>query len=154
MSNMPTLALTPCYRLVEGLLVSVASEAIQPAAPEEADREELLFAKLGGRGWRRVRDFRYHYDQGWGEASRPALSPKALDAFFRFLGKVTFPPRVVPSVFLTDEGGLELAWEDSAGHPVQVEFHSQGVGYYQAASNDEGEVHFRELGNLARRLSV
>ena len=52
--------------------------------------------------------FRNYYESGWGEKGR-VLSPRALDAFFRFLEAASFPnATTVPSVFLTDRGGIEL----------------------------------------------
>jgi hypothetical protein len=122
--------------------------------PNNTAREELLLRKLGTRGWGRVHQFRFYFGQGWGETSRPALSPKALDAFFRFLEDVTFPSGKLPSVFLTDEGGLELVWEDAAGQSIQVDFRPQRIEYYRAALDEEGSAPFIELKEVARRLSV
>jgi len=91
---------------------------------------------------------------GWGEKGR-VLSPKALDAFFRFLEEASFPAdKRSPSVFLTDRGGIELCWEDRNGKSVQVEFTGTGVGFYQAATDEEGTVPFDGLTQLSQRLSA
>lgn len=154
MSGTLTFAPTTAYVLEADLREPAARDAVHRAEPDESSREELLLQKLGARGWGRVHQFRYYYGQGWGEASRPALSPKALDAFFRFLEDVNFPAGRQPSVFLTDEGGLEVVWEDAAGQSVQVDFRPAGIEYYRAAPNEEGAAPFSDVQELARSLSV
>ncbi len=130
------------------------SASIFRAQPDEGMREEVLLKKLGAKGWGRMHQFRHFYEGGWGETSNRALSPKALDAFHRFLETVEFPPLVKPpSVFLTDNGGLELCWEDANGKAIQVEFTPTGVEYYRAATEDEETVSFGEIGRVARELS-
>lgn len=149
-----TFTLAKSYVLDPDLRESVVCDAVQRTEPDEASREELVLRKLGKRGWGRLNLFRYHYNQGWGQASRPALSPRALDAFFRFLKDVNFPPGRQPSVFLTDEGSLELVWEDVDGQSVQVDFRPNSIEYYCAASDEGGEAPFSALQELARRFSV
>jgi hypothetical protein len=118
------------------------------------DREELLLRKLGPKGSARVHQFRNYYESGWGEKGR-VLSPKALDAFFRFLEDATFPnAATVPSVFLTDRGGIELCWEDRNGKSVQVEFTGTGAEFYKAATDEEGAMALDGLAHLSQRLSA
>jgi len=142
------------YDLTKDLQDLASWTGLRPAMPSETAREELLLRKLGPRGWGRVYHFRYFYSQGWSEDSRPPLSPRALDAFTRFLERITFPSGVLPSVFLTDASGLELSWEDRSGQSVQVEFRSESIEFYRAASGEEGEVSFEQLETLATRLSA
>ena len=92
--------------------------SIRRIAPDERAREDLLLRKLGPKGWGRVHHFRNYYGSGWGENGR-ALSPKALDAFFRFVEDAQFPT-AGPSVFLTDRGGIELCWEDRNGKSLSL----------------------------------
>lgn len=143
------------YALVDELRSRAAvATAVRRAAPEGWPREELLLRKLGPKGWGRVYHFRNFYASGWGENGR-VLSPKALDAFFRFVQDTTFPAgRNNPSVFLTDRGGLELCWEDGDGKPIQVEFTASGAEFYKAATDEEGFVPFDGLAQLSRQLSV
>jgi len=101
-----------------------------------------------------VYHFQNYYASGWGEKGH-ILSPKALDAFYRFVEEATFPAdKSSPSVFLTDRGGIELCWEDSNGDAIQVEFTGTGAEFYKAATNEEGVVAFDGLGQLSRRLSA
>ncbi|NUN92819.1 MAG: hypothetical protein HUU04_03450 [Verrucomicrobiae bacterium] len=141
------------YTLLEELQEPPEVSAVRRAEPDEIAREELLLRKLGPKGWGRVHHFRNYYASGWGENGH-ALSPKALDAFFRFVEVVEFPAdKASPSVFLTDRGGIELCWENRAGESVQVEFTASGVECYQAASDREGLAAFEDLEQLSRQLS-
>ena|SRR2546422_687218 len=145
---------SPAYSLVEDLREPAAVAAVRRTAPDELAREELLLRQLGPKGWGRVYHFRNYYASGWGENGR-VLSPKALDAFFRFLEEANFAPgKSSPSVFLTDRGGIELCWEDGDGKQVQVEFTGTGAEFYKAATEEEGVVAFDGLAQLARRLST
>jgi hypothetical protein len=120
----------------------------------EADREELLLKKLGTPGWGRLHHFRHYYQPGWGEGKGHQLSPRALEGFFRFLATAEFHTGKVPSIFLTDCGGLELAWEDANDKAVQVEFTSQGAEYCLAAKDSEGQVQVEALGQFAAKLAA
>ena len=144
--------LSSTYHLVEALREPPAVSVVRRAAPDEMGREDLLLRKLGPKGWGRVHHFRDYYASGWGENGR-ALSPKALDAFFRFVEDAHFSAGS-PSVFLTDRGGIELCWEDHEGKAVQVEFTGAGAEFYRAASEEEGTVAFEGIAGLARRLSA
>jgi hypothetical protein len=143
----------PGYSLVEELQEPApASSAVRLTAPHEPAREDLLLNKLGPKGWGRVYHFRNYYPSGWGEDGR-ALSPKALDAFFRFLEAASFPAGGA-SVFLTDRGGIELCWEDRSGKSVQVEFTGIGAEFYKAQTDEEGVVAFDDVVQLSQRLST
>ena len=154
---MPTLPLpnqTSAYALVEGLQESASVSSVRRTAPDAWAREELLLRKLGARGWGRVYQFQNYYPSGWGEKGR-VLSPKALDAFFRFMETASFSAgKGAPSVFLTDRGGIELVWEDRNGKSVQVEFTATGAEFYEAATECEGQVAVDGLAQLSRRLSA
>ncbi len=139
------------YTLVEGLRESASGLSVRRAAPDEWAREELLLRKLGPKGWGRVYHFRNYYGSGWGEKGR-VLSPRALDAFFRFVEGANFPAAATPSVFLTDRGGIEICWEDPDGKSVQVEFTGTGAEFYKAATDEEGVVALDGLAQLSRLL--
>lgn len=83
--------------------------------------------KLGARCLQRIQQFRHSYDEGWGDGKGKPLSHRALESLYRFLEVFDFPEGKKPSVFLTDQGGLELVWEDSLGKSVQVEFRPNEV---------------------------
>lgn len=154
---MTTLAATPpngTYSLTEDLQEPVRSESVRHPAPGEVEFEDLMLQKLGARGWGRVHHFRNYYGPGWGAKTGKPLSPRAAEAFRRFLQEVAFPQGRQPSVFLTDRGGLELCWEDANQKSVQVEFTSQGIEFYQEATDEEGFFDFDRIPNLAQRLTA
>ena len=152
-SFIPTGHYSP-YRVSDDLREDRIGPAVHLPAPGEADREELLLKKLGTRGWGRLHHFRHYYQPGWGEGKGHQLSPRALEGFFRFLAAAKFPVGKLPSIFLTDRGGLELAWEDSNGKAVQVEFTPQGAEFYIAAKDTEGKVQVEALDQLAAKLAA
>ncbi|MHC1765445.1 MAG: hypothetical protein AB9869_14280 [Verrucomicrobiia bacterium] len=145
-------SLPTTYCLVEELREPAAIAAVRRAAPDELTREDLLLRRLGPKGWGRVHHFRNYYGSGWGGKGR-VLSPKALDAFFRFVEDAQFPAGD-PSVFLTDRGGIELCWEDRNGKSVQVEFTAKGAEFYCQATDQEGVVTFEGLAQLPKQLSA
>lgn len=126
---------------------------VQTASLNEVRREDLLLQKLGARGWGRLHHFRHFYAQGWGERGqgRP-LSPRSLEAFFRFLEVMPVPQREYPKLFLTDNGHLELCWKDAQGAAVQVEFMPSQTEYYIEASETEAVVPHQCLAELASLL--
>ena len=73
------------YQLSENLRDEAVLLGVRPAPPSEAEREELLFSKLGAKGWVRLHHFRHYYSAGWGDGSGKPLSPRALEIFYRFL---------------------------------------------------------------------
>jgi hypothetical protein len=152
---MTTLSLPPqqpAYVLVEGLRESASVLSIRRAAPDEWAREELLLLrKLGPKGWGRVYQFRNYYGFGWGEKGR-VLSPRALDAFFRFVEMAEFSTGTNPSVFLTDRGGIELCWEDHDGNPIQVEFTATEAEFFKGATDEEGTLPLENLAQLSQQL--
>jgi len=142
------------YRLSEALQERTRSDSVHRPAPDEAEFEDLLFRKLGRRGWGRVLQFRKYYTPGWGTGVEKPLSPKALGGFSRFLGQVAFPKDKEPSVFLTDRGGLEVVWEDANSKSIQLEFTSSGVEFYHEAKDEEGFIRFEEIPSLVGRIAT
>jgi hypothetical protein len=153
MTTLLTTPATEAYSLTEALQEPIRSESVTRPAPDEVGFEDLLLQKLGPRGWGRVCHFRQYYGLGWGQGAGKPLSPRAVEAFRRFLQGADFPQGRPPSIFLTDRGGLELCWEDANGKALQVEFTSNGIEYYREASNQEGSAGFDAILALARTLS-
>jgi hypothetical protein len=117
-------------------------------APLSVHEEDLLIQKLGARGWVRMLQFTQFYGPGWGGGNKQ-LSPKGRMAFLAFLRTVELRDGANPSVFLTDDGELEMAWEDRAGKPVQLVFGPQGVLVYVEATAREELVPYLQLKELA-----
>jgi hypothetical protein len=141
------------YTLVNDLCEPAALANVHRIAPDEWAREELLLGKLGPRGWGRVHHFRNYYASGWGEHGGQMLSPGALSAFFRFVDAFAFPKGVIPSVFLTDRGGIELCWEDEQCKSVQVEFTRTAAEFYREATGEESALVHGALNELLLHLA-
>ena len=129
-------------------VASAKRQSVRAIAPNEQEQEETLLKKLGARGWGRVHYFRDLFQAGWGEHGGAPMSPRAFEAFVRFVRAIDFPVGNFPSVFISDRGGIELCWEDSKGSALQVEFVRDGAEYYIEASGQEGFLShsdYREL---------
>lgn len=141
------------YRLTDDLLPAPEGGRLMRAEPGEADREELLLRKLGPRGWGRFYQFRHFYGLGWGEGRGQALSPRAIEAFHKFLETVQFPAGSRPSIFLTDDGGLELSWENADGKALQAAFFPSRIEVYRAADDFELDLPLSEAKAAADLVS-
>ena len=129
---------------------------VEHSEPGENDLDELLVSKLGVRGWGRLHYFRSLYSEPWGEERKgKPLSPRAVEAFFRFLELIEFSTQgKAPSLFLTDEGHLELCWEDSQGGAIQIEFGPRDSEIYLESAGLEETMSNERIPEIARRLNV
>jgi hypothetical protein len=151
---LPQPSLQLVYQLSDNLRAETTVFGVRRVAPSEGEREELLLSKLGAKGWGRLHHFRHYYSAGWGGGSGKPLSPRALETFYRFLESARFPQGSVPSVFLTDEGYIEVCWEDADDKAVQVEFKPAEIEFYVEAQELEDSVPASEVKELARRLAA
>ncbi len=152
MTALPYQIQPPAYSLAADLRVPPTVPNVRRSAPDEYECEEVLLRKLGAKGWGRVYQFKNFYSSCWGQNGR-VLSPKALNAFFKFVEDTNFPAGNIPSVFLTDRGGIELFWEDQNGESVQVEFMATGAEFYKAATEEEGVMALDAVAKLSQELS-
>ena len=143
------------YTLVEELRELSSPLAVRRAGANDPEWEELALAKLGARGWGRILHFRQFYQKGWGDHRGQSLSPRAFEAFIRFLGEAEFPKsNKPPSVFLTDRGGIELCWEAPSGKALQAEFTRTGVEYFNEETSAEGVTGIADWQLLKQLLAV
>ena len=154
MTHNPPQSSASAYQLSDDLRGVNIPTAFRTAAPSEAEREEMVLKKLGVKCWGRLHHFRNSYSQGWGEGIGKPLSPRALEAFYRFVRAAQFRAGREPSLFLTDHGNLELCWEDENGKAVQVEFTPTGAEFFIEAEGCEGAVEHSHLNELAVRLAA
>ena len=117
-----------------------------------ADEQDLLIKKLGDRGWGRMLLFTKYYTPGWGEGNKQ-VSPRGQAVMLRFLEHVTFREGANPSIFLTDEGELELAWSDAKGSPIQLVFGPNGVEVYHESAHREEVLAPNQYSRLATEFS-
>lgn len=142
------------YCLIDELREPMSLAGIHRVAMDDLAVEQSLLAKLGARGWGRIHHFRNHYNQSWGERRGEPLSPRALDGLTRFVTAAAFPVGSQPSVFLTDQGSLELCWEDAQGTARQVEFKVNSIDYFVAATGEEATVGLDQLADVVTKLTA
>jgi hypothetical protein len=91
---------------------------------------------LGENGSRRFQDFS-NYQPGWNLGQGAVLSARSVTITDSFLTRLPELAAYEPSLFLTPEGNLELAWEDRSGSAVEIEFWPDKIEYYVEALNEE-----------------
>lgn len=85
----------------------------------------LIKQVLGRKAYRRIKRFQ-KYEPGWADAESYPLSPQSQVLLYLFLlQKPQFPTN--PSVFMTRDGFLELAWEDRSDCRIHAVFGNQFV---------------------------
>jgi hypothetical protein len=142
------------YHLSDNLRADTPLLGVRTSPANESEREELLLSKLGPKGWGRLYHFRYYYSAGWGDGTGKPLSPRALEAFYRFLEAAHFPQGATPSVFLTDEGNIEVCWEDQDGRAVEIEFRPTEIEYYVEAKELQGSAPANAAKDVAAQLAA
>jgi hypothetical protein len=117
-----------------------------------ADEQDLLIKKLGDRGWGRMLLFSKYYTPDWGEGNRQ-VSPRAQATMMRFLEHVTFRKGADPSVFLSNDGELQVAWSDTSGKAVQLLFGPNSIEVLHEAQLREESLPLSAYDKLAQEFS-
>lgn len=117
-----------------------------------ADEQDLLIKKLGDRGWGRMLLFTKYYKTGWGEGNKE-VSPRGQAAMLRFLEHVDFRVNADPSVFLSDDGELQIAWNDENGLAVQILFGPGSIEVFHEAQRREESLPLTAYRKLAEEFS-
>lgn len=113
------------------------------------DIHHLVHRKLGKR-------FAERFEQLKGIPLENSIGPKteSLNSFRKFLESIGELERANPSLFLTDEGNLEMVWEDSEGKSVQFEFQNEAIEHYREATNFEQITSIEKLESLLFRSEL
>ena len=84
---------------------------------------------LGENGCERFEEF-LSYPKGWDFGAGMPLSPVSVAVMEWFLS--SFPGFIngTPTLFLTQEGNLQLDWDDTNGECVSLEFYPDRISYY------------------------
>lgn len=130
------------------------SDRIRMSEPGESEHDELLLDKLGEKGWGRLHYFRNEFSSVWGDGEGRPLSPKSQETFFTFLKFANVSKEENPSLFLTDEGHLEICWEDESGKSIQFEFGPYESELYIESSETELVFPNRELADHLEQLGL
>lgn len=111
----------------------------------------LVYAKLGDTAWQRFHDFS-RWPDGWAGPHSRAIAWGTYHNFARFLEAARFvTSQTPPSLFVTDDGHLELAWEARDGSAINVTLTPQGGTYFVESLGEEGKVASDGLTQLAER---
>ena len=148
------------YALVSFLPETALPESLSQSLPDEMAQDDLVIRKLGVKAWGRLDYFRRFYSQAWGDRGTGGpLSPRAVQGLRRFLeacGDCLSSLQRKPSLFLTDDGLLELCWEDLSGKAIQLVFRPTEVEYFIEQRHVEGCAAYQpdSLRKLAAILSI
>ncbi len=111
----------------------------------------LVYAKLGDAAWQRFHDFS-RWPDGWSGPHSRAIAWGTYHNFGKFLEAMRFVTnQTPPSLFVTDDGLLELAWEDRGGSTINVTLTPEGATYFIESLGEEARVPSDGLSQLADR---
>lgn len=145
------------YQVTESMVsysTEANSERIRISEPGESEHDELLLNKLGEKGWGRFHYFRNEFSSVWGDGEGRPLSPKSQETFFTFLRISNISKEINPSLFLTDNGHLEICWEDASGNSIQFEFGPYESEVYLEASETELTFPNSKLAEQLKRFDL
>ncbi len=113
----------------------------------------LVYAKLGDAAWQRFYDFS-RWEDGWAGPHSHAVAWGTYQNLGKFLSAARFvTSRPQPSLFVTDDGMLELSWEARDGSAINVTLTPEGASYFIEAKGEESQVPPEGLAQLAERCN-
>lgn len=81
-----------------------------------------------------------HLPLGWDSYGASVLSPVAVEAAFRFLGRFMADDLPTPELIPTSLGGVNVEWHLSEGCDIEIEFHDDGGMEALIVNDDEESV--------------
>lgn len=90
---------------------------------------------LGSNSYERFKRF-LEYSDGWGGGFGKKLSTQSVAALQNFLSDGQ-SLCAEPSIFLRQDGNLQLAWEDAEGNAVELDFLPSGITFFHEKSDKE-----------------
>jgi hypothetical protein len=106
--------------------------------PRQLDLSARAQEVLGSHGVARFREF-WSYPDGWDfGGSGKAVSLGSVTGLETFVANFNGFGDRRPSLFLSEEGRLVLAWEDATGDRVELEFGHTGEAILFFSADDEG----------------
>ncbi len=89
---------------------------------------------------------------GWHFGQGKSLQAASLYSIELFLAQYSsFPERC--SLFLSEEGNLELVWRSENNETTSLEFYADCIEYYIETLNEEGKVAIRDISTLVQKLA-
>lgn len=125
------------------------------SAPDHVDPPQLsalVYAKLGNACWERFNQFLAWPDQWDGHQSR-RVPLMVLCHFETFLEHLRLPFARPASLFLLEDGGLEILLRDSGKRRLDVALRSDRIEFAFEPDQTEGDVAPAELPAVTERLN-
>lgn len=90
---------------------------------------------LGKNSYERFKRFS-EYPDGWGGGKGKSVSPQSVAALQSFLSDgQAFSAE--PSIFLRQDGNLQLAWEDAEGNAIELDFLPSRITFFHEKNEQE-----------------
>lgn len=149
---MSPFAVFECLPYAERSPFSAVSAEVTIAGPKEVEGNRALIRRLGDNGMKRISSFRRHYSRPWGDCGQcTPFSEKSLERMYSFLAVMPAMDKT-PSVFLSDDGNLELCWRDPKGELVSLEFGGSEIEYFIEGLQEEGRVPYEQNHLIVKKL--
>jgi hypothetical protein len=130
----------------------VVQTRLRPVEREALNLSDRAQAILGPNGVARFQEF-WAYDHGWDFGRGQSLNPRSVAVFERFIAQFGAFGERRPSIFLSRDGNLVLAWEDATGERVEIEFGRDRFIVFTARDDAEREFSVeREADSLVHML--
>lgn len=115
------------------------------------DLSTFVKDKLGENGVRRFYEFR-DYSDGWCMGKGKKVSHQSIAQLERFvrLAQEYLPDE--PSIFISEEGFLQLQWEDADDQDIEVCFGPKQFEYFLESSDEEGIIPSKNISELLNKL--
>jgi hypothetical protein len=115
------------------------------------DLTTLVKDKLGENGVSRFYEFR-DYSDGWCMGTGKKISHQSIAQLERFvrLAQDYLPDE--PSIFISEEGILQLQWEDTDDLDIEICFGPEQFEYFLESSDEEGIIPSKNISELLNKL--
>lgn len=115
-----------------------------------------VYAILGENCFQRFVDFS-KWPDGWDHGSGDAIGWRTYENLLNFLDSARFRTSHPPSLFLTNEGYLEISWDGKDGAELSVTISPAGGHFFRSSDGSEQDYppeRLRELGDVSKSLTI
>jgi hypothetical protein len=115
------------------------------------DLPSLVYSVMGDNCFQRFADFS-RWPAGWDSGTGESVAWGTYENLAAFLTTVRFRTGRPPSLFLTNNGEFEIAWDARDGSEMTVTISPGGAHVYVDATGREEDISTDMLGELGHRL--
>lgn len=113
---------------------------------------DIITSRLGHYNRQRIEVFT-NYEDGW-DGSGHKLKVGSIATLEKFLGIPALHFHTEPSVFLTRNGNVQIAWEDKDLKEIEIEFFDKNLlEYYREKDGSEGVLNLDRIEDLLKVIS-